>query len=296
MFKALHEYLIYSANVGIYNDWHSILYWLITHMPTSDRNYMVEFSQQQINDHVQDAQDDKQGLIGRRDLLSKALQMHWQDPDQFSMEKVFVTAITSVGAGSDTTSVSLAAIMYYLMRSPAAYQKLRAEIDEKAAAGAASNPITYRESQAMPFLQACIKEGLRLHPATGLPLMRVVPPEGATIAGTFFSGGTTVGINTWVAHYNKSIFGPDAAEFNPERWLEDKDKTSAMDQYYFPFGSGSRTCIGKNISLMEISKLIPELVRHFDFSLLRPDQELETENVWFVKQKNLFCNVALRQY
>lgn len=47
---------------------------------------------------------------------------------------------------------------------------------------------------------------------------------------------------------------------------------------------------------MEISKLIPELIRHFDFSLLHPGRQLETENVWFVKQKNMFCNVSLRKY
>lgn len=45
---------------------------------------------------------------------------------------------------------------------------------------------------------------------------------------------------------------------------------------------------------MEISKLIPELVQHFDFTLVHPEQDLESQNVWFVKQKNLLCRVALR--
>jgi cytochrome P450 len=57
---------------------------------------------------------------------------------------------------------------------------------------------------------------------------------------------------------------------------------------------GSRTCIGKNISLLEMTKLIPQLVRNFDFELEKPDQVWETVNVWFVKQKNFNGRVKLR--
>lgn len=56
-----------------------------------------------------------------------------------------------------------------------------------------------------------------------------------------------------------------------------------MERYYIPFSHGSRTCIGKNISLMEISKLIPQLVRTFNFELANPEAELQVENIWFVK-------------
>jgi cytochrome P450 len=57
---------------------------------------------------------------------------------------------------------------------------------------------------------------------------------------------------------------------------------------------GSRTCIGKNISLLEMTKLIPQLIRNFDFELEKPDQEWETVNVWFAKQKNFNCRIKLR--
>jgi cytochrome P450 len=60
------------------------------------------------------------------------------------------------------------------------------------------------------------------------------------------------------------------------------------------FGMGSRTCIGKNISLLEMTKLIPQLVRNFDFELEKPDREWETVNVWFVKQKNFNWRIKLR--
>jgi cytochrome P450 len=57
---------------------------------------------------------------------------------------------------------------------------------------------------------------------------------------------------------------------------------------------GSRTCIGKNISLLEMTKLIPQLVRNFDFELEEPDKEWDTLNVWFVKQTNFKGKVKLR--
>lgn len=143
----------------------------------------------------------------------------------------------------------------------------------------------------MPYLQAVIKESLRLHPPTGLPLARVVPTAGAMIASTWFPGGTVVGVNTWVAHANASVFGDDARIFRPERWLEDDKPTSMLNKLWMPFGVGSRTYIGKNISLLEISKLIPELIRRYDFELIGMDGGLETQNVWFVKPTNFFCNI-----
>jgi cytochrome P450 len=82
--------------------------------------------------------------------------------------------------------------------------------------------------------------------------------------------------------------------FRPERWLEDEAQLSVMERYFLPFGHGSRTCIGKNISLMEISKLIPQLVRMFDFEITHPAGQLKLENVWFVRQTNFNCRVRLR--
>ena len=60
------------------------------------------------------------------------------------------------------------------------------------------------------------------------------------------------------------------------------------------FGLGSRSCIGKNISLMEMSKLIPQVVRRFELQLERPNEEWQSKNVWFVKQKDFICKISIR--
>jgi cytochrome P450 len=94
-------------------------------------------------------------------------------------------------AGSDTTAISLSATLYYLLSNPTSLAKLRDEIDHFTARGSLSKNPSFKESQEMPYLQAVIKEALRMHPATGLPLEREVPAGGATIGGYFFPAGVS---------------------------------------------------------------------------------------------------------
>lgn len=204
----------------------------------------------------------------------------------------------NVFAGSDTTSISLNATYYNIIKNPRVQAKLRAELDEAHARGALSDPPSFAETQALPYLQAVLKEALRMHPAVGLCLWRVVPAGGATLAGQYFPAGTNVGVNCWVAHRNKDVWGEDAEEFRPERWLDSsEEKLKAMNAMYMPFGLGSRTCIGKNISLLEISKVIPHLVRKFDATLIDPLSkmpELPSKCAWFVGIKDFRVNVKPR--
>jgi cytochrome P450 len=104
-----------------------------------------------------------------------------------------------------------------------------------------------------------------------------------------------VGINPWVAHRNTEVFGRDAEDFVPERW--DQEQTSqerlvAMEQYNLAFGAGSRTCVGRHISHLGLVKLIPELVKRYDFEFLGED--LTHCNRWFVKPDGLPCRIRRR--
>lgn len=189
--------------------------------------------------------------------------------------------------GSDTTAISLSAVIYNLLHHPECLAKLRAEIDSFTEQGRISDPITFKEAQDLPYLQAVIKEALRIHPATGQIMARIVPPGGAHLAGRYFPAGTCVGANSWTIHYKTDIFGADADQFRPERWLAPKEEVSTMNEFFFAFGAGSRTCIGKNISLLEMSKVIPQIYRKFNVEHVDPDHptKWETEDYWFVKQK-----------
>ena len=159
-----------------------------------------------------------------------------QDPQKVTDYHLQIMGQSNVTAGSDTTAISLSGIMWYLLQNPETLRKLRSEIQEFTEQGRCSPEITFKETQDMPYLQAVMKEALRLHAATGLPMWRVVPAGGAELSGQFFPEGTVVGVNSWVAHYDEQVF-PDAKKFLPERWLETEtpaEKLKEMNQMYMP--------------------------------------------------------------
>ncbi|KJX98482.1 hypothetical protein TI39_contig410g00008 [Zymoseptoria brevis] len=132
--------------------------------------------------------------------------------------------------------------------------------------------------------------------AGNLARLFVVPPGGSQICGYFFPAGTCVGANAWTVHRNPHTWGEDVDEFCPERWLESsKEDLSRMNEGYMPFGLGSRTCIGKNISLLEMSKVITQLYRKFEFDFPNPaaPTDRKTNNAFFVKQ-SFACRGAVQ--
>lgn len=201
----------------------------------------------------------------------------------------------NIFAGSDTTAISLRAIFYYLCRTPSAHAKLLAEIDQADREGRLSDPVTFAEAQELKYFQAVVKEALRMHPAVGFLLERVVPRGGAEVGGTWLAGGTVVGINPWVVARDKEAYGEDSEEFRPERWLTaSEQQLKAMEKNNLAFGAGARTCIGKNISLLEMSKLVPQVLRRFDFELTHPDREWVLHDYWFVTQTGLDFKIKAR--
>ena len=83
----------------------------------------------------------------------------------------------------------------------------------------------------MPYLQAVMKEAMRMHPAVGISMPRYVPSGGAEIGGRYYPEGTVVGVNAWVIHRDREVFGEDADVFRPERWLEGDSKEMARNMY-----------------------------------------------------------------
>jgi len=230
------------------------------------------------------------------DLLSKFMQAKIDRPEFMTDSLVMTMAVSMAFAGSETTAISLSAVFYYLLKNPQCMEKLYEELDEKAREGHFGDNekgvVTWSESQGLPYMDACIKEAFRLHPAPGLPLERIVPAQGAEIAGHFVKGGTIVGCSAWVIHRDKEVFGEDVEVFRPERWLVDEHENKEAEEkrikemsgVMLQFGMGARTCIGKNISLLEIYKVVPSLLRRFEVRLEDPSKEWIVHNAWFVRQ------------
>lgn len=129
------------------------------------------------------------------------------------------------------------------------------------AALAPSSPITDTEARKMPYLQAIIKEGLRMWPPGSGLSSKEVPEGGDIINGVFVPGGTQIGYAAFALFRNKEIWDNDADVFRPERWLiDDKERLREMDAVWeFVFGYGRWQCLGKNLAMMELSKVVVEV-------------------------------------
>ncbi|KAH7014099.1 cytochrome P450 [Microdochium trichocladiopsis] len=306
LMAALDSRNYYAFVVGIYASLHPYLLPLrnrwMAWRGAGDVDALIGFTQRQMavlqEGEEADYNEESSGLGREPSFLAKFCRRHLEKPDAMPMASLVSMCLVNMAAGSDTTGISLSACIFYLLKNPGCLDHLRAEVD----AAAQDNPdhLPFNVTQNMPYLQAVIKEALRLHPAVAMPLERVVPQGGATIADKFFPEGTIVGVNPWVQHRNRAVFGQDADEFNPSRWLsEDKERVALMTRSWMPFGMGTRTCIGRHISHLEISKLVPRLVRDFDFSLAggleQPGATWRMDNGWFAKQRGFMVAVKRRQ-
>ncbi|KIX02848.1 uncharacterized protein Z518_08791 [Rhinocladiella mackenziei CBS 650.93] len=235
------------------------------------------------------------GGVQKRDFLTRSFEAQEKYPDLVTDRMILMYNCDNVGAGSDTTAITLRAIFYYLLKSPLIMAKVVDEIDAADRACQLSEFVTWQESNRLPYLQACIKEAIRMHPAVGLILERYVPKGGIALAGHYFPEGTIVGINPWVTARDKDVHGLDVDVFRPERWLEaSEEQLMAMERANLAFGHGNRACVGKNISLLEIGKLVPQLLRHYRISLTRPDLEWKVSGGWFVWQDGLEVVISKR--
>jgi cytochrome P450 len=128
---------------------------------------------------------------GPPDMLTRLLDTKNQNPERYTDWHVVMGAFTNIVAGADTSWVSLNGILYHLIKNPESLRKLRKEIDDMSSKGALSNPAKLSETQRMPYLQAVVKEGIRVYPATGFPLWRTVPEPGVILCGKFFPPGVS---------------------------------------------------------------------------------------------------------
>lgn len=237
-------------------------------------------------------------LPTKPDFLSRFLTLHHEQPDVVDNSRLLAYLFMNINAGSDTIGSTVKAIFYYLLKNPESMSELVSELRAARMDGKLTLPLpTWRECQALPYLNAVIKEALRLNPALALPLERIVP-SGPGLKLEFnmvLPPGTLVGINPSVLHRDSRIFGEDAGKWEPKRWLtDDTDKVKYMDSHILSFGAGKRTCLGRNIAMLELTKLVPALVMRYEMKLARPEREWRVSNAWILQQEGLEVVFARR--
>ncbi|KAK7715156.1 hypothetical protein SLS64_003853 [Diaporthe eres] len=214
---------------------------------------------------------------------------------------MLIELLTTIVAGSDTTSSATRLTLLYLMTCPRVYYKLKGVIAEAIREGKVSNPISQAEARKIPYLQAVIHEGLRMRPPAPVLTPKVMPPEGGYMGGKFIPGGTAVTSNRketliqlqWQLMRNP-IFGDDVHIFRPERFTEANDDRRA-EMYRTTeliFGSGRWQCAGKSLAFMELNKVFFELLRSFDFQLVNPTNPMDSTSYMLFSEKNLWVHVT----
>ncbi|GMF33260.1 unnamed protein product [Phytophthora fragariaefolia] len=181
-------------------------------------------------------------------------------------------------AGNDTSAFSLSWILVNLNRKPEALAKLRKEISEKLPtllSGDIEAP-TVDDLQKLPYLEAVVKESLRLY-ATATTR---IPNKSVTMSdGTFVPFGCAVIMPTYATARLKNVWGDDASEYKPERWIDpETGKMKTVSPFKFgTFISGLRQCIGMRFALLEMRIVTAVLFSRFDFKMVKDPFEVTYE-------------------
>jgi cytochrome P450 len=182
-------------------------------------------------------------------------------------------SLLQILAGSDSTATTIRMTLLFILTNPAVYIRLRAEIDTAIADGQISFPVVkHSEAQTLPYLQACIKEGLRMwQPLNGIGT-KLSPPEDIEVCGVRIPANTQTAISQHMMMKRRDIFGDDSSIFRPERWVENDPETlKRMERVWeLTFAAGRFTCLGKGIALMELNKVFVEVCSLFSSLLFRP--------------------------
>jgi cytochrome P450 family 135 len=189
-------------------------------------------------------------LASREDILSLLVQARHEDGAEMSDRELRDELMTLLVAGHETTATALAWAIELLARHPSELERLESEL----------------EADEDRYLDAVIKETLRLRPVIALVLRRLVEPM--EIAGHLLPAGISVAPCIYLLHRRPEIY-PEPERFRPARFLERPPGTYT----WIPFGGGVRRCLGAAFAEFEISVVLRELVRRRRIRPARPEPE-----------------------
>jgi len=226
--------------------------------------------------------------IGRgKDLLSILIKenMVADSEDKLNEDEIIAQMSTFIFAAMDTTSNGLSRILHLLAMHPDVQDKMRREILE-ARNKHQGERMSYDELVALPYLDAVCRETLRLHPPVTSLIRKsdedmVIPVShpvqgkdgNGEITEIFILKSTAVVISLLNANRSLELWGPDALEWKPERWLSPlpesitDSRIPAIYAHLMTFSGGSRACIGFKFSQLEMKVVLSMLVEKFKFSL-----------------------------
>jgi len=223
---------------------------------------LMRFRDRLFEQRLKDIED---GTASERvDFVQNFLDARTDEGKPLDREYVKAEILLVMFAGADTTGTAMQGLLHHLIIDEKIYSKVMTEIDAATRAGHLSAMPQYQEVQKYcPYYSAVVKEVMRLDPSISLVLPRIVSKGGMVFDGMFVPEGTEVGMTPALVNRDERIYGKDAAEFRPERWLESEEKTTLYNRVNGTFGWGTRGCLGKELALMEMHKGPVQFLRTF---------------------------------
>ncbi|KAG6885431.1 hypothetical protein C0993_001748 [Termitomyces sp. T159_Od127] len=167
----------------------------------------------------------------------------------------------------DTTAATLTFVIYLLAMHPAVYMRLREEVLGKV--GPIKRP-DYDDIRDMKYLRAVINETLRLFPIVPFNTRENLhattwPSPDPTQKPVYIPAGTKVPYSVFIMHRRKDLWGPDAEEFDPDRFLDDRLKKYLIKNsfIFLPFNAGPRICLGQQFAYNEMSFMLIRFMQQF---------------------------------
>lgn len=207
------------------------------------------------------------------DIVSVALRS-----GTFTEENLVDQMMTFLGAGHETTSSSLQWAVYVLCQHQDVQTRLREEIRTNLPSISTTEPpgqVSSNDIDALPYLNAFCNEVFRFHPPVRLTLR--VADRDTTVVGQPIPKGTLFVIPAELINHDKSLWGADADQFNPDRWMgPGRANTGGASSNYatMTFLQGPRSCIGQGFSKSELACLVAATVGKFHMELAHPEREL----------------------
>ncbi|KAK5657180.1 hypothetical protein OQA88_3238 [Cercophora sp. LCS_1] len=206
-------------------------------------------------------------------------------------------AVLQVIAGSDTTACTIRTALAHIITSPSLYFALISEITTALSNGSISSPvITDAETRSLPLLQATLKEALRIWPPIHGIMPRVSKSD-ATICGVRIPAGTNVCWSACAVLRSREVFGADGEVFRPERWLKaDKEKLSWMETVVeLAFASGRWGCLGRGIAMVEMGKVVFEVLRRREFTVVDVERPIQNYFTGMLVQSGFWVRIEKRK-
>ncbi|KAJ5217959.1 Benzoate 4-monooxygenase [Penicillium cinerascens] len=227
----------------------------------------------------------------RVDLLARLMEGKDHTGNLLGREELTAETLTQLIAGSDTTSNTACAILYWCLRTPGVIPKLHKSLDD--AIPRDIDVPTHAMVKDIDYLQWVIWETMRIHSTSAMGLPREIPPNAApiTICGHTFGPGDVLSVPSYTVHRSKEVWGPDAEEFVPERWSPDR-LTARQKTAFIPFSHGPRSCVGRNVAEMELLVIGATVFRLFEFQI-EQDGPMETREGFL--RKPLGLRVGMRR-